>query len=171
MAIRDLFSNFKSKTDMVPFPNQVILGGGDTVVGEGLDMSIGTTGFIFATLTDGTEVSIIDSISVDFGNIGNPFAAIESEIFDATTNITGESTLGNTLIDLSTGSPIVFPYNVNTSGDLAFALSVNNPAETYQYVGFTITDNNAASGQGALMNVNAFVGPMRYVADDFNPIG
>ncbi len=163
MAVRDIFSNTLVNGHMADATGTSGLNG--TFEGSlPVDMSLGTTSYLVGTISIELASGNFNSISITFGdadNDGSNYTAdpLVTEVFDDTTNVSGKSPLGNTLIDLETGLPIVFPRPVTITSGVQFALAINNPAGTYQWANYEVV----GTASTAQLGVCSMIGPLRYV--------
>ena len=161
--IRDIFSN-RNVNGRMAGGTGVAMMQADLQGSQAQNMGLGTTLFIVFSIST-LSAGQVNSITIRYGNAdadGQSFSPESEfdEIFDATTNVDGKSPLGNTLIDLETNAPVVFPFDVDGNGGMQFALAINNPADTLPFVNYRI---QSSASNFATIGATAILGPLHYV--------
>ncbi len=163
MSIRDIFSN-RAVNGRAAAGTGTVLMQPDIQGSQAQNMGLGTTLYYVFSVSP-LSAGVMNSLTIRYGTAdadGQNFSAVAEldELFDATTNTDGVSPLGNTLIDLETNQPVVFPFDIDGNGGMQFALAINNPADTQQFVDYRIL---SSASNFATMGATALIGPLRYV--------
>lgn len=159
MSIRDIFSNFK-------------LNSGDSLFDIGdvekpsatlsLPLGISTTTY-FEVIVVNEDPCNIDVIEIRYTDVDGTDYLNDQALLEAETTA-DPGNLGNSIIDLNTGLPPVLPYNTDVSGDLVLAINIVNPL-SFKNVVIVLNDTIDSFNS---MYVNAFRGPLRFVAPKEN---
>lgn len=170
MAVQDIKSNFESK-GVASFSGQDVAdnapGVNTSTATIQQDMSIGSTLYAEVLITVPLfEVgAVINNVEWRFTD-DDPSTTTFNQ-FNDLTNINTKSVaedpnnpLGNPIVDLLTGLPIVFPYDLDTLGnELVIAAQVINPLGTFRYA-FLHIEAAAATPLNPMMGTS-LRGPLR----------
>lgn len=152
MAIRDVKSNF-ALTALFAASGEL---SSTTLNSEAIDLSQGTTTTAIVTLPGDSSGTMLESVAIQF----SADSAFTTPVADVTS-------LGNTVIDISTGEAPVLPLDVDTANGVTLAINIVNPVGTNRYARVVIgaDDGSNAASSGSIQGT-AFTGPRRFVSAD-----
>jgi len=167
MAIRDILSNYAS-TGILNFVGEGANDIGQNGVTENSttrqqDQSVGTTTYMefLVHKSDVGNGAVIASVEFKYTDDGTTdFNTDLTAQNNLTTTDPGD--LGNSIIDLQTGLPPVFPYDVDANGTLILVAAVVNPVDTSRYVMLYVNDSADAGEIGAGICLR---GPLRFTGE------